>query len=100
MTHPTDALNDRNLTRTSSGGLFHFFGEYGLATENVKNFEVSHLKTLISAKARLAESSLKVILAEGNIIDVNAECNSDLFWALKGGGANSSIACADLEQHE
>ncbi|KAL8733402.1 MAG: hypothetical protein Q9181_003610 [Wetmoreana brouardii] len=50
------------------GGFFHFSGEYGLAADNAKNFEV--------------------VLADGTITDANAEKNSDLFWALKGGGPN------------
>ncbi|MCJ1348031.1 hypothetical protein MMC31_006262 [Peltigera leucophlebia] len=53
------------------GGLFHFSGEYGLAADNVKNFEI--------------------VLANGTITNANAEENSDLFWALKGGGPNFGI---------
>lgn len=50
------------------GGFFHFSGEYGLAADNVKNFEV--------------------VLADGRIVNANARENTDLFWALKGGGPN------------
>ncbi|KAF2710660.1 FAD linked oxidase-like protein [Pleomassaria siparia CBS 279.74] len=53
------------------GGFFHFSGEYGLAADNVKNFEV--------------------VLADGSIVIANAEENTDLFWALKGGGSNFGI---------
>ncbi|KAF2876999.1 hypothetical protein BDV95DRAFT_589646 [Massariosphaeria phaeospora] len=53
------------------GGFFHFSGEYGLAADNVKNFEV--------------------VLADGRIVNANAGENTDLFWALKGGGANFGI---------
>ncbi|KAF2878551.1 putative 6-hydroxy-D-nicotine oxidase [Massariosphaeria phaeospora] len=53
------------------GGLFHFSGEYGLAADNVQKFEV--------------------VLADGTIVDACADNNSDLFWALKGGGANFGI---------
>ncbi|KAL8870032.1 MAG: hypothetical protein Q9198_007731 [Flavoplaca austrocitrina] len=53
------------------GGLFHFSGEYGLAGDNVKNFEV--------------------VLSDGTVTDANADRNADLFWALKGGGANFGI---------
>ncbi|KAF7594710.1 hypothetical protein BBP40_008603 [Aspergillus hancockii] len=53
------------------GGFFHFSSQYGLAADNVKNFEV--------------------VLADGTIANVNAEEKSDLFWALKGGGANFGI---------
>jgi hypothetical protein len=31
---------------------------------------------------------LKIVLANGSIIDANAKENTDLFWALKGGGPN------------
>jgi FAD/FMN-containing dehydrogenase len=50
------------------GGFFHFSGKYGLAADNVKNFEV--------------------VLADGSIVDANVASNDDLFWALKGGGPN------------
>ncbi|KAF2688556.1 FAD linked oxidase-like protein [Lentithecium fluviatile CBS 122367] len=53
------------------GGFFHFSGEHGLAADNVKNFEV--------------------VLADGRIVNANAAENSDLFWALKGGGSNFGI---------
>lgn len=50
------------------GGLSHFSGKYGLAADNVKNFEV--------------------VVADGKVVDASATANSDLFWALKGGGPN------------
>ncbi|KAI4226686.1 MAG: hypothetical protein L6R36_002999 [Xanthoria steineri] len=53
------------------GGLFHFSGEYGLAADNVKNFEI--------------------ILSDGTLKNANADSNPDLYWALKGGGANFGI---------
>ncbi|KAI0385990.1 FAD-binding domain-containing protein [Hypomontagnella monticulosa] len=53
------------------GGLFHVSGEFGLAADNVKNFEI--------------------VLSDGTITDANSEKNSDLFWALKGGGPNFGI---------
>ncbi|KAK7753978.1 hypothetical protein SLS62_004077 [Diatrype stigma] len=52
------------------GGLFHLT-EFGLGADNVKNFEV--------------------VLADGTIINANSEQNSDLFWALKGGGPNFGV---------
>ena len=33
----------------------------------------------------------EVVTADGSILTVNANTNSDLFWALKGGGANYAI---------
>ncbi|KAF2657849.1 FAD-binding domain-containing protein [Lophiostoma macrostomum CBS 122681] len=53
------------------GGYFHFSAHYGLAADNVKNFEV--------------------VLADGAIVNANARSYSDLFWALKGGGPNFGI---------
>jgi FAD/FMN-containing dehydrogenase len=32
--------------------------------------------------------SLQVVLADGSIVNANAQQSSDLFWALKGGGPN------------
>ncbi|KAL1982410.1 hypothetical protein VTN96DRAFT_1380 [Rasamsonia emersonii] len=32
-----------------------------------------------------------IVLADGTIVDANAQQNSDLFWALKGGGPNFGI---------
>ena len=31
---------------------------------------------------------MQIVLADGSVVDANAEQNTDLFWALKGGGAN------------
>ncbi|KAI0096162.1 FAD-binding domain-containing protein [Nemania sp. FL0031] len=53
------------------GGFFHFSGEFGLAADNVKNFEI--------------------VLADGTITNANANDNTELFWALKGGGPNFGI---------
>ncbi|KAH9992264.1 FAD-binding domain-containing protein [Xylariaceae sp. FL0662B] len=53
------------------GGFWHFSGEFGMAADNVKNFEV--------------------VLADGVVVNANANENSDLYWALKGGGPNFGI---------
>lgn len=53
------------------GGFFHTSGQYGLAADNVKSFEV--------------------VKSNGEIINANADQNGDLFWALKGGGPNFGI---------
>lgn len=37
----------------------------------------------------------KVVLANGSVVDANAEVNQDLFWALKGGGNNFG----ELDEH-
>lgn len=53
------------------GGYFHTSGRFGLAADNVKSFEV--------------------VKSNGDIIKANASQNTDLFWALKGGGPNFGI---------
>ncbi|KAF2012415.1 putative FAD-binding oxidoreductase [Aaosphaeria arxii CBS 175.79] len=53
------------------GGLSWLSNKYGLACDNVVNYEV--------------------ILANGTIINANASSSSDLFRALKGGGNNFGI---------
>ncbi|KAI1213726.1 FAD-binding domain-containing protein [Annulohypoxylon truncatum] len=50
------------------GGMPYFSSQYGLATDNVKNYEV--------------------VLANSTIIYANATENPELFRALKGGGSN------------
>ena len=54
------------------GGGYHYTsGAYGLAADNVHNFEI--------------------VLGDGSIQNVNAAQNPDLFWALKGGGPNFGV---------
>ena len=48
------------------GGLSFLSAQYGLAADNVVNYEV--------------------VLASGSIVNANATSYTDLFWALKGGG--------------
>lgn len=50
------------------GGISHFTPEYGLVADTLLNVEV--------------------VLADGSVANANAGENSDLFWALKGGGPN------------
>ncbi|PVI02241.1 putative 6-hydroxy-D-nicotine oxidase [Periconia macrospinosa] len=54
------------------GGVSHFTPEYGLVSDTLKNVDV--------------------VLADGTIVNANAQQNADLFWALKGGGSNFGIA--------
>ncbi|KAJ4410612.1 hypothetical protein N0V82_009203 [Gnomoniopsis sp. IMI 355080] len=63
------ALN--TITEIAAGGFFHFSQEYGLAADNVKEFEI--------------------VLADGTVATASATQNTDLFWALKGGGPNFGI---------
>lgn len=51
---------------TLGGGLSFLSTQYGLACDNVVNYEV--------------------VLADASIVNANATSNPDLFWALKGGG--------------
>ncbi|CAJ2510340.1 Uu.00g050430.m01.CDS01 [Anthostomella pinea] len=52
-------------------GLSYLSDLYGLACDNVVNFEV--------------------VLADGSIVNANAGSNSDLWWSLKGGANNFGI---------
>ncbi|CAG8979684.1 hypothetical protein HYALB_00003915 [Hymenoscyphus albidus] len=54
-----------------SGGISHFSAQFGLAADNVENFEI--------------------VLADGSVANANAQSNADLFWSLKGGGPNFGI---------
>jgi FAD/FMN-containing dehydrogenase len=55
----------------TGGGNSYYAGLYGLACDSVANFEV--------------------VLANGNIVNANAEEHSDLWTALKGGSGNFGI---------
>ncbi|EDN96083.1 hypothetical protein SS1G_12289 [Sclerotinia sclerotiorum 1980 UF-70] len=57
------------------GGLSHFSAQHGLAADNVKDFEV--------------------VLTSGEIVNANADTNSGLFWALKGGGPNFGLVYSE-----
>lgn len=48
-----------------------FTGQHGWACDNIVNYEV--------------------VLASGDIVDVNVDSYPDLFWALRGGGGNFGI---------
>ncbi|OCL11143.1 FAD-binding domain-containing protein [Glonium stellatum] len=53
------------------GGITWFGSQYGWSMNSVLNYEV--------------------VLATGSIVNANAQTNSDLFWALKGGSSNFGI---------
>ncbi|KKA18214.1 FAD-binding oxidoreductase [Rasamsonia emersonii CBS 393.64] len=55
-------------------GLWYLSDLYGLACDNVVNFEV--------------------VLANGSAVNANVTSNADLFWALKGGSNNFAIVIA------
>jgi FAD/FMN-containing dehydrogenase len=48
------------------------------------------VQTWYSMHHRLLKAC-QVVLADGSIVQANASTNADLFWALKGGGANFGI---------
>ncbi len=56
---------------TLGGGLGWIMGKYAMAVDN-----------LVSAE---------VVLASGEIVHANAETNTDLFWAIRGGGGNFGV---------
>ncbi|KAL8833011.1 MAG: hypothetical protein Q9170_004573 [Blastenia crenularia] len=65
---------------TLGGGISYFSGRYGWACDGVQNFES------------------KIVLANGQICNANVDTNSDLYWALRGGGNNFGIVTRlDLE---
>jgi FAD/FMN-containing dehydrogenase len=61
---------------TLGGGLGWLMAKYGLAADNLL--------------------AVELVTADGRILDVNAESDPELLWALKGGGGNFGIA-ASLE---
>ncbi|RFU31559.1 hypothetical protein B7463_g4772, partial [Scytalidium lignicola] len=56
---------------TLGGGISYFAAKYGFAMDNVAAYQV--------------------VLASGEVVTASASSNSDLFWALKGGGNNFGI---------
>ena len=61
-----------NNSDENAGGISYFSGRYGLACDNVRNYEV--------------------VLADGNIVNASPTSNTDLYWALRGGsGTNFGI---------
>ncbi|KAK2768274.1 hypothetical protein FQN54_000127 [Arachnomyces sp. PD_36] len=66
---------------TLGGGISFFSGQYGWACDNVENYEV--------------------VLADGDIVNVNIDSFPDLYWALRGGGNNFGIVTRfDLKTFE
>ncbi|KAI9653420.1 MAG: hypothetical protein M1821_007085 [Bathelium mastoideum] len=53
------------------GGISYFSGKYGWAVNNILGYQI--------------------VVANGTILEVNAQSSPDLFWALKGGSSNYGI---------
>ena len=56
---------------TLGGGIGHLSRKYGLTIDNLLEADI--------------------VLADGSFVTVNAKQNSDLFWAIRGGGGNFGI---------
>jgi FAD binding domain/Berberine and berberine like len=61
---------------TLGGGMGHLTRKYGLTIDNLL--------------------SVDMVLADGSFVVANAEENSDLFWAVRGGGGNFGIVTSFL----
>ena len=59
---------------TLGGGLGWLMAKYGLASDNV--------------------NAVELVNAEGEVLDVTEESDTNLFWALRGGGGNFGVAAS------
>ena len=79
---PGGAISHTGIAGLTLGGGFGWLGgKYGLTCDNVRSF--------------------KIVTADAKLLTANAEENSDLFWALRGGGGNYGIVVEfEYELHE
>jgi FAD/FMN-containing dehydrogenase len=54
-----------------AGGVNFYGNQVGFSCNSIINYEV--------------------VLANGTVVEANKSCNSDLFWALKGGSSNFGL---------
>ncbi|SET59155.1 FAD/FMN-containing dehydrogenase [Oceanobacillus limi] len=69
---PTGTVSETGIGGLALGGGFGYLrGKYGLTCDNIK--------------------SVRMVTAEGELLHVNEENHSDLFWAIRGGGGNFGV---------
>ena len=79
-----------------SGGISFFSGRHGWALDSVKNYQVRYLLRLLYCS--IGSCYRQVVLANGQIHNVNRKSNPDLYFALHGAGNNFAIVTRfDLE---
>lgn len=74
-------------------GMSHFSNRWGMACDNVKNFEVSTRRMIIQIQlcSKRIDEIVQVVLANSEVVSANEHENQDLFRSLKGGGPNFGI---------
>lgn len=80
------------------GGLSFQNSQHGLSCNGVVEYEVSNSPVpsrLAGFLRGMLTHEKKVVLADSTIVKANALENTDLFWALKGGGPNFGKAMND-----
>ena len=90
------AVEVEGIVQSDDVGEGDISGEHSDATVEVEALaedETSAEEALIAADNLL---SVELVTADGDIVEVSESSDSDLFWALRGGGGNFGIA-ASLE---